>query len=104
MEDKGLDSNPHFDLYDDELESNQTYPQIAEELKPMPDVDDQCIKAEVQLPREEEMARGKVVVCSPNTNGNIIARANANPIKDNWLYQVQFEGGKATELTIKVTT
>ena len=37
-----------------------------------------------------------------DSNGNVLGRAHANPILDIRLYQVEFAGGKAIELTTNV--
>ena len=54
------------------------------------------------LPRGYEMARGHVVAQSLDDSGNIMGRAHENPIMDTRLYQVEFKGGKVTELTPNV--
>ena len=53
---------------------------LADELKPMPEAGDYYIRADILLPRGDEMARGHVVVQSHDANGNIMGRAHANPI------------------------
>ena len=49
------------------------------------------------------MAKGHVVAQSCNAGGSI-SRAHANPIMGTRLYEVEFTGGKVTELTINVTS
>ena len=39
---------------------------------------------------------------SGDAKGNVIGRANANTIMDGRTYQVEFTGGKVTELTTNV--
>ena len=51
------------------------------------------------MPRGGEIARGHVVARSHNTSGNMMGRAHMNPILDTRMYQVEFAGGKVTELT-----
>ena len=63
---------------------------------------EQYIRAEVLLPRRDLMARGHVVVWSHDANGNVLGRANASPILDTKMYQVEFAGGEITELTVNV--
>ena len=48
------------------------------------------------LPRENQIVRGHVVAWSCDANGNIMGRANANPILDTEMYQVAFTGGEVT--------
>ena len=50
-EDIGLESIPHYDQYEDEMQNKWTFPQLAEELKSMPEVGNQYIGAEILLPR-----------------------------------------------------
>ena len=78
------------------------FPQLTEELETMPEVQDHYIGAEILLFRGGEMAKGYVVACSHNANENIMDRAHSKPILDTRMYQVEFTGGKATELTANV--
>ena len=102
MEDIGLENTPLYDPCEDETQNDQTFPQLAEELEPMPLVGDHYIGAEIVLPRGDEMARGHLVVWSCNAKGNIMSRAHTNPILDTRMYQVEFAGDKDTELTTSV--
>ena len=68
----------------------------------MLEVGDQYIGAEIMLPGRDKMARDYVVLWSHDTGGNIIGSAHANPIMDTILYQVEFAGGKITELTAEL--
>ena len=70
----------------------------------MPEVGDQYIGAEIQLPREDEMERGHVVAWSCDANGNVMGRIHTNPILDTMTYQVEFAGGKVTELMANIIT
>ena len=65
----------------------------------MPEVGDHCIGAKILLPRMDEMARGHVVVQSHDASENIMGRPHTNPILNTGMYQVEFAGGKVTELT-----
>ena len=38
LKDKGQEKTPPYDLYEDEKQNEQTFSQLAEELKPMPEV------------------------------------------------------------------
>ena len=48
------------------------------------------------------MARDCVVAWSCDTSGNVMGRAHKNPTLDTRMYQVEFTGGKVTELTTNV--
>ena len=61
---------------------------------------DHYIGAEILLPRGNQMARG--LAWHHDANGNILGGAYANPILDTRLYQVEFTGGEATELTTNI--
>ena len=50
----------------------------------------------------DQMVRGHVLAKSIDTNGNMIDRSHTNPILDTRKYQVEFAGGKITELTANV--
>ena len=42
LEDIGLENTPQYDPYEDEMQ-NEHFPQLAEELEPMPEAEDQYI-------------------------------------------------------------
>ena len=46
----------HYDPYEDETQSEQTFLKLAEELEPMPEVGDHYIGAEILLLRGDKMA------------------------------------------------
>ena len=73
LEDIRLENNPQYDLYEDETQNEQIFLQLAEELGPMPEVDDHYLEAEIWLPRGDEMIRGYVVAQSGDASGNIMA-------------------------------
>ena len=52
LEDLGLENTPQYDPYEDETQNEQLFPQLAEELEPMPEVGDHYIGAEILLCRE----------------------------------------------------
>ena len=64
----------------------------------MTEVADQYIKAELLLPRGDELARGHVVAQSCNASGNFMGRDNAYSILDTKIYQVEFAWGDIKEL------
>ena len=102
LEDIGLENAPQYDLYEDKMHNEQTFSQLAEELEPMSEAGDQYIEAEIMFPRRDEMARDHVVTQSHDASGNIMGAAQANPIMDTRLYQVEFIGFEVTELTANV--
>ena len=104
LEDLGLEDTPQNDPYEDETQKEQTFPQLAEELEPMPEVGDHYIGAEMLLPRGDQMARGYVEARSRDANENVMGRSHTNPILDTRMYQVEFAGGEVTELTANVIT
>ena len=102
LEDLGLEDTPQYDPYEDEAQNEQTFPQLAEELEPMPGVGDHFIGAEMLLPGGDRMARGHVVARSRDTDRNVMSRSHTNPILDTRMYQVEFAGGEVTVLTTNV--
>ena len=68
LEDLGLDDTPQYDPYEDETQNKQVFPQLAEELEPMPEVGDLYIGAEILLHRGDQIARGHVVARSRDAN------------------------------------
>ena len=60
-------------------------------------VGDHYIGVDILLPRGDKMARGHIV-------GYVMGRTHSNPILDTRMYQVEFAGGKVTELTTNIIT
>ena len=54
------------------------------------------------LPKGNHMAQSQVVARSCDTNGNVMGRSHINPKLDTRMYQVEFTGGKVTELITNV--
>ena len=75
LENIGLEYAPQYDPYEDETRNEQTFPQPAEVLEPMPEVGDHYIGAEILLPRGNEIAGDHVVAWSHDASGNIMRRA-----------------------------
>ena len=100
LEDVGLENIPQYTPYENERQNKQSFPQLAEELEPIPEVGDHYIGAEILLPRGDKMTRGHVVTRSQDAIGNVMGRSH--PILDTRTYQVEFAGGKVTELTANV--
>ena len=61
LKDIGLENTPQSCLCEDETQNEQTFHQLAEELKPTPEGGDHCIGTEMLLHRGREMARNNVV-------------------------------------------
>ena len=57
MEAIGLENTPQYDPYEDESWNEQSFPQLAEELEPMPEEGDHYIGVEMLVSRGDEMAR-----------------------------------------------
>ena len=74
-----------------------------EELEPTPDLlTDVYLNASILLSLGEKMARGEVVYRKQYVDGNPIGCENANPILDSHWYEVEFDYGEVTELTVNV--
>ena len=87
-----------YNPYEDQTQNDQTFPQLAEELEPTTDVGDHHTGAEILLPRWDKMARGHIVTWSCDDSRNVMCRAHPNLILGTRSYQVEFAGGKVTEL------
>ena len=59
LEKLGLENSPQYDPYEDETQNEQSFPQLAEELEPMPEMGDYYLGANKLL-----SARGHVVARS----------------------------------------
>ena len=81
-----LEDSPQYDPYEDETQYKQSFPQLAEELEPMPKVGDHYIGAEILLPRGDQMARGHVMARSRDAKGNVMGRSHTDPILDTRMY------------------
>ena len=54
------------------------------------------------LPLGESLSRGRVVERKRDAEGNLMGRANDNPIRDTRQYVVKFDSGEVTELTASI--
>ena len=88
-----LENTPLYNPYHNETQNEQSFPQLVEELEPMPVVGDHYIGVEILLPQGDQMARGHVVARSHDANGDMMGRSHTNPILDTKTYQVEFVGG-----------
>eukprot|EP01082_Thalassiosira_pseudonana_P000070 g27.t1 g27 contig1:60384-63019(+) len=99
-----LDGRVPEALVSGETPDINTFPDLKEELPeiPTPEAEDNYVNAEIMLPRGDGFERGRVVKRKRGIDGEVIGRANSNPILDTRLYEVQFPGGEVTELTANV--
>ena len=67
-----------------------------------PEASDNCVNTNVMLPLGESLLRGRVVEQKRDAKGNVMGRANGNPIRDTRQYVVKFESGEVSELTTNV--
>jgi len=102
------DDNPNAylqDIYDDE-EAVEPFDvdatQHEEDMYPDQDTYDQYISAQVLLPRGDNFEKGTVMRRKRDTEGNIVGKANANPILDTRVYEVEFSDGHVAEFSTNV--
>ena len=96
LEDIGLEFTSHYNMYEDEIQNKEKFPQLAEKLEPIPEVVDHYVGADTLLPKGDQMAGGNIVAKGHDANGDVKGRAHANPTLDTRVYQVEFAGGKFT--------
>ena len=101
LEDLGLEDTQQYDPFEDETQNEETFPQLVQELEPMPEVGDLYLGAEILLPRGDQLARGHVMARNRDTT-NVMGRSHTNPILDTRMYQVEFPVGEVTELTTNI--
>ena len=68
----------------------------------MPEVEDHFIGADTLLPRGDEMSRCHVMAYICDASRDVMDRAHTIQILYTRMYQVEFAGGKATELTANI--
>ena len=98
LENIGLENTQKYGLCDDEMHNKQTFPLLTDELEPMSEAGDHYLGADILLPRGDKMARGHEVAQSHHACGYVRGRAHSNTILNTRMYQVEFLGGKITEL------
>ena len=64
-------NTPQYNPYEDKTQNKQTFPQLADKLKSMPEVGDHYMGAET---------RGNDIRWSHDANGNVMGRAHMNLI------------------------
>ena len=84
---------PEYELYEDDHEGGHQHADDAEDLV-TEETGDQYIGAEVSLPKNGQLHTRKVIRRQCNDCGDLIGKANQNPILDTRSYQVQFPGGE----------
>jgi hypothetical protein len=67
-----------------------------------PDVLDQYLSAQVQLPLGDELVLGKVIARKRDAHGNPIGHSASNPIFDTRVYQVEFPSGRVEEYSANI--
>ena len=93
------DSTPEYERYeDDETEGVPTLERDDFDQ----DAIDMYLKAEVTLPIAGDMLTGKVERRKRDADGNLIGKANANPIMDTRMYVVTFPDGREAEYSANV--
>ena len=70
---------------------------IVELPVPAPELGDSYVGVSLSLAHGSIMVQGRVFKHSCDNNGNVIGRANKNPIFDNREYAVEFKDGEEAE-------
>ena len=102
FDDMGAEETPVHEKYEDGVDDDDAPIPPADELEPTPEAGDNYVNTEVMLPRGDGMARGRVVRRKRDADGNLVWRANTNPILDSRVYEVEFPDGEVTALTANV--
>ena len=90
-------NTPQYDVYKDETQNEQTFPQLAEELETKQEVENHSSRNTAAQRRQD----GKRP-CSCNANGNVMDRAITNPFSFTRMYPVEFAGYEVTKLVTNV--
>jgi hypothetical protein len=67
-------------------------------LEVTPEIGDNYLSANILIPQDGSMAKGRVKSWKQDAHGNPIGRADANPILDTREYIVEFDDGDETKL------
>ena len=92
---------PEYELYKDDHEGGHQHAEDAEDLVTNK-TGDQYIGAEVYLPKNGQLHTGKVIQRQCNDSGDLIGKANQNPILDTRSYKVQFSKGEVAPYAAKI--
>ena len=97
----GGDLTPDFPYYADGIEDGFTgNPDEVEDIEvPTPEAQDNYVGAALELPLGDGVAQGRVTKRLRDNDGNVVGKANANPILDTRKYVVEFESGEEAELS-----
>ena len=88
---------PEYQLYEDDFEG--THVGIPDIDGVTPEINDEYIGAEVNLPYDGDMVAGRVTRRARNQDGELEGTSNANPILDTRVYQVEFPDGGVKEFS-----
>ena len=78
LEDIGLENTPQYNPHNNEKENKQMFSQLAKEMEPMIEVEDQYTGEDIMLPRGNEVASGQVMAQKCGINENEMSRAHTN--------------------------
>ena len=98
-EDLPEDDTPEYERYEDDQDQGT---QTIERDDFDKDAIDMYLKAEVTLPIGGEMLSGTVLSRKRDVDGNLVGKANANPILDTRMYVVAFPDGREAEYSANV--
>ena len=87
------DLTPEFEYYMDGVEDvfEGTPDEIKEAPPPTPEASENYDVSQLQLPRDQSLAQGRVLKHAPDNDDNVIGHANKNPILDTRGYVVEFK-------------
>ena len=95
--------NESYEDNDDVLEGSADFEPLSEpDPIPTPEDSDNYVNANVMLPLGDSLSRGRFLEQKHDAKGNLMGRANNNPIRDTSQYVVKFDSGEVTELTANV--
>ena len=102
LEDIGLENTPQYDPYKEKTKKEQSFPQLAEKVEHILEMEGHYIGADILLTRGDQIAIGHVVTQSYDANENVVGKAHAN--LNTRMYQIEFTGSKVTQLTTNMIT
>ena len=80
---------PTYEYYDNDHQ-DVTPDAPPEQLTLTPEIGKNYVNMELMLPHDGTLARGRVIDCKRDNEGNVIGISNANPILDSREYEVKF--------------
>ena len=96
------DADTAIDNNENRLEGSADEELPIDDVIPKPKANDNYVNASVMLPRGSEYAQGTVVSRKRDADGNVVGRANDNPLLDIQEYHIKFDYGEVSELTANV--